>query len=245
MYVILNGKCNVESLNFAKHGKKDYSGYEPKVNRNKNAAECEEGAELKKSWTLDLNFTYEDDEDEDADANHKVLHAGEFFGEVSIIYNCKRTSSVLGNTYGTYGEIDEDSVLELFEEHPELETYLKERILRTYDDDLKVFLMEAFNHIDYLHDLPNEILLHIAFSMEARKMEKDEIVFLEEDNYENMLIILDGCLELYTHMDSGTEFPIEYLSSGSVINAHQFMIDRKALVSVRCAKATTFYTLNA
>ena len=152
---------------------------------------------------------------------------------------------MLGNTYGTYGEIDEDSVLELFEEHPELETYLKERILRTYDDDLKVFLMEAFNHIDYLHDLPNEILLHIAFSMEARKMEKDEIVFLEEDNYENMLIILDGCLELYTHMDSGTEFPIEYLSSGSVINAHQFMIDRKALVSVRCAKATTFYTLSA
>ena len=55
MYVILNGKCDVESLNFAKHGKTDYG---PKVNRKQNAAESEEQAVLKRSWTTDLNFTY-------------------------------------------------------------------------------------------------------------------------------------------------------------------------------------------
>ena len=44
-------------------------------------------------------------------------------------------------------------------------------------------------------------------------------------------------------MDKGTEFPIEHLGGGGILNAHHFLVRRPACVSVRCLKATTFYTL--
>ena len=66
---------------------------------------------------------------------------------------------------------------ELFAKHPELTDYLKVRILRSYDDDLKVFLMQAFNNIDYLQNMPNEILVHLAFCMEATKVEAEHYLF--------------------------------------------------------------------
>ena len=150
-----------------------------------------------------------------------------------------------GKSYGTFGELDEATVNDIFREYPEFEEYLRERILRTYDDDLKVFLMKTFEHIDYFKDLEKKVLVHLAFCMESEKLEANDIVFLAEDDYPKMIIILDGCLELYTEMDSGTHYPIEYLNSGSVINAHQFMINRKSTISCRCTKVTTFYTLSA
>jgi len=118
-----------------------------------------------------------------------------------------------------------------------------------YDDDLQVFLLQSFSAVDYLRVLQDneqkQILMNVAFCMEAEKLETDDLIFLTEDNYNKMIIVLDGCLELYTEMDNGTHYPIEFLGSGSVINAHQFMVDRKSTVSCRCAKPTTFYTLSA
>lgn len=51
-------------------------------------------------------------------------------------------------------------------------------------------------------------------------MEQDEVIFRYDDNYDKFIIVLDGLLELYTDMDKATDFRIEYLASGSVINAH-------------------------
>ena len=198
------------------------------------------------SKTFKLMYDSSDEEnDEEKDQNHKVLTTGDFFGEVSLIYDCKRSSTVIGNTYGTYGKLDEDTVLDLFAKHPEFTQYLKDRILKTYDDDLKVFLMRAFEHIDYLRNLPEEILAHLAFCMEAEKLEANEHVFEQDENYEKFVIIFDGIVELYTDMDKDTEFPIEKLTYGSVINAHQFLIDRKTVVSARCLKNSIIYTMSA
>ena len=66
-----------------------------------------------------------------------------------------------------------------------------------------------------------------------------------EDDYNYMVIVLEGLLEVTTDMDKSTDFPIDYLSSGSVINSHQFMIERKSSVNIKCVKSTTIYKLSA
>ena len=43
---------------------------------------------------------------------------------------------------------------------------------------------------------------------------------------DELVIIFDGTVELYTPMDSGTELIIEHLSKGSIINANSFMLER-------------------
>ena len=56
--------------------------------------------------------------------------------------------------------------------------------------------------------------------MEPQKLEANEVIFKAGDNYVDFIVVFDGMLELYTEMDNGTEFIIEHLYTGSVINAH-------------------------
>ena len=80
--------------------------------------------------------------------------------------------------------------------------------------------------------------------MEAVKLDTDQCLYNAEDCYPYMAVILHGQVELVTAMDKGTEFPIEYLGSGGILNAHHCIAGRPACVSVRCLKSTTFYILN-
>ena len=58
--------------------------------------------------------------------------------------------------------------------------------------------------------------------MEARFQESGEHLFKESDpmGSDELVIVYNGLIEIYTMMDDGTEFPIESLPKGSVINAH-------------------------
>ena len=68
-----------------------------------------------------------DDDDKDHDENHRAtkrkLVPGDFFGEISLLYNCKRTCTVKATkySYGNYGLLDESSVHQLFKDYPEFE----------------------------------------------------------------------------------------------------------------------------
>jgi len=68
-------------------------------------------------------------------------------------------------------------------------------------------------------------MTHLGFAMEASKGEAGEHLFLENDKHGNdeMIIIYDGMVELYSTMDNGTEFAIEYLYKGSIINPNTFI----------------------
>ena len=82
--------------------------------------------------------------------------------------------------------------------------------------------------------------------MEAQQQEAGDHLFQAEDvGVGEMVIVFDGLVELYTVMDNGTEFCVERLSKGSIINAHTFLADRQMAVNARFASNTTYYTLSA
>ena len=83
--------------------------------------------------------------------------------------------------------------------------------------------------------------------MEAQLSESGELLFEadREEGVDELVIIFDGHIELYTVMDNGTEFTIEHLSKGSVINAHSFLVRRQMPISARFSLNTTYYTLSA
>lgn len=55
------------------------------------------------------------------------LKEGDHFGEISMIYKCKRTATVISRNYNTLAKLDEESFKSLISEYPE---YL--RFLRTH-----------------------------------------------------------------------------------------------------------------
>ena len=45
-------------------------------------------------------------------------------------------------------------------------------------------------------------------------------------------------------MDAGSEFSIEVLPRGSILNAHNMLSKRSFTVNARCCQTTTYYTLS-
>lgn len=67
--------------------------------------------------------------------NFRNLYPGDHFGEISAIYNCARTASVISSNYCTFARLPRENFSRLVKELPELETELKSYILQMYNDD--------------------------------------------------------------------------------------------------------------
>ena len=120
---------------------------------------------------------------------------------------------------------------------------------RYYDDDLKLFLVEALKKVDYLSELDEVTLCHLAFKCKGEIIEKDCMLYSAGDHEDceaspeeqqkmlkrhELAIIFDGKVELFTKMDGGKDFSIEYLPRGSVLNAHNLLPKRNFAVNARC-----------
>ena len=121
-YIILNGEFKVSSLRFNKSKRKKLKKYKTAI-KGKQISETVYETEIKKQ--------------------RKVLVSGEYFGEVSFIYNCQRSSTIKAKLYSTLGCIDYTIMNELMFEYPEFTRHLRNEIVQNYDDDLKLFLVKA------------------------------------------------------------------------------------------------------
>ena len=60
---------------------------------------------------------------------------------------------------------------------------------------------------------------------------------------DELVIIFDGSIEIYTMMDAGSEFSLEILPTGSIINPNNFLTERKHSVNYRCLANCLLYHL--
>ena len=63
--------------------------------------------------------------------------------------------------------------------------------------------------------------------MEANILTKEEHLFeADQAGVDELVIIFDGMVEVYTEMDNKTEFCIDHLPKGSILNANSFLVNR-------------------
>jgi len=72
----------------------------------------------------------------------KNLRPGDYFGEISLIYGCKRTASVVSTKYSTLAMFNKVFYKEILIEFPELQDQLKKTIF-TYNDRMKRFIIKS------------------------------------------------------------------------------------------------------
>jgi len=177
-----------------------------------------------------------------------MLVSGDYFGEVSFLYKCRRTTTIKAKLYATLGRIDHTLFENILRDYPDFKSQIKTDIVKLYDDDVKLFLIHAFRKVDYMKDVPEEILVNLAYLCNAEIKEKGSLLFnMDEDPDEQitdeLIIIFEGGIELFIYMDAGTEFSLENLPTGSIINAHNMLAGRKHSVNARMSTNTTFYYL--
>ena len=95
----------------------------------------------------------------------RLLSVGNHFGEISTIYGCKRTSTVISRNYNTMARISQDNFHVVATEFPEFEKLLKMYCFR-YFDIRKEFLQNMLHKVEFLRTgLTLEVTHEVIFSL--------------------------------------------------------------------------------
>ena len=66
---------------------------------------------------------------------------GQLFGEISLIYNCATTASVIASKYSTIGSLANVGFWEICHQHHQILKYVKDGIFKYNDQDMKFIKM--------------------------------------------------------------------------------------------------------
>ena len=132
------------------------------------------------------------------DISAKGLKKGDFFGEVSILFGCRRTATVKAKQYCECAFLKNEDFLQLIASNGFLKKFLIQNLMRNYHDELRLFLVACLKEIDYLKDTSEEILTHLAINMIVKQGDKDTIL---ADGATGIIIIYDGRLAVTTEID--------------------------------------------
>ena len=83
---------------------------------------------------------------------HKPLRQGQLFGEISLIYNCVTTTSVIALKYSTIGNMSKSDFLDVCVKHPEIKKCVTEGIFLYADKDMK-FIKMALRQLPFFAHL--------------------------------------------------------------------------------------------
>jgi signal-transduction protein with cAMP-binding, CBS, and nucleotidyltransferase domain len=110
----------------------------------------------------------------------KVLREGDHLGEISMIYKCQRSATIISRNYNTMAKLSEISFKELISEYPEYLKYLKKHLYQ-YKDERKRFLKSMISRIEYFRHLSKEALHDVMYSFRPRYYEKGDILLRTND----------------------------------------------------------------
>jgi CRP-like cAMP-binding protein len=68
----------------------------------------------------------------------KILRPGAMFGEVALLFNCKRTATVVSKNYCTMAKLAKKQFVDLYQKFPELYIDFKNRT-KSYQDRWKLY----------------------------------------------------------------------------------------------------------
>jgi CRP-like cAMP-binding protein len=89
------------------------------------------------------------DEKKRAHRDHKILRVGDYFGEISMIYGCKRSATVTSRKYSTLARLEKEQFKEIATEYPEILEILKKDGIYKYSDRMKKFMLKTIERVDY------------------------------------------------------------------------------------------------
>jgi len=112
--------------------------------------------------------------DQKVNKSPKYLRPGDYFGEIALIYGCKRTAEVIVTKYTTLAKMELAAFKELQTELPEFIDCLNKGVFG-YQDRMMRFIKRSLVKVPYFSGLEDEVLFEIIFSLKTNKFIKGTI----------------------------------------------------------------------
>jgi len=105
-----------------------------------------------------------------------LLVTGDHFGEVSLVYKCKRTATVISRNYNTMARLTYHKYREVINEYPQYLSYLKKH-LNNYIDQKKMFMKKLISKVFYFREgLTTENFHDIIYQLKPKIYEMGQII---------------------------------------------------------------------
>jgi CRP-like cAMP-binding protein len=102
----------------------------------------------------------------------RKLGPGAHFGEISLIFQTKRTATVISGNYSTFAKLSQEKFRELTQYIPELNSVIKKHIT-TYDDPVKRNVIQMFKRIEFLAtDIPTSLITQLLYTTPSKQYDK-------------------------------------------------------------------------
>ena len=152
-----------------------------------------------------------------------VLKVGDIFGEVALINKSKRTATVKTNNYSTIAHLDHNSVITIFEKHPEAMQELKDR-RKIYQDEWKKFLKTSLKCVDYLKNAKDEVLEELYYKLKEDTYKAGEIILNTGDAIDRIHLLTDGQVEVLVNIQDH-EITIDTMYQGCSVGEYGVLND--------------------
>lgn len=174
-----------------------------------------------------------------------ILIDGDHFGEIGMIYDCKRTATVKSENYGTLALLRKSHFLELAKTFEHLIMQFKKQMYK-YKDELTLWLVTELEKIDYFRTLSLTTRQEILYSLERFTYDKGTLICKKGENADKMFLIQQGIIEVaisYDRRKQDEYFTIERLGRGAIINHRSFMVDDDADTDFLCRTNVSCFVL--
>lgn len=158
--------------------------------------------------------------DENNDEKYvNTLKIGSYFGEVGIIKDCPRTSTVKSKNYTTCAALNEKNFKDFKNHYPEIVRRMNDN-LYNYQDKWKKFLMKTLKNISFLsHEISDVILEDLIYELDTERVETGNYLFKKGFSCDCIYIVIHGEVDIYME-NNGRETFVETLGQSCNIGTY-------------------------
>jgi len=105
----------------------------------------------------------------------RLLTTGDYFGEISMVYRCNRTASVVSRNYNTMARISYLQYREVVNEYPDFLRLLTNQI-QQYSDKKLIFLKDMVSELPFVKHSPSiypTTIYSLMFKMKEVRFQED------------------------------------------------------------------------
>ena len=107
--------------------------------------------------------------------NFKILGPADYFGEIGLVYGCKRTATVVSRKYTTLAKLSKAKFTMIVTEFPKFKEILKKGIFK-YNDRMKKFIKSCLNKIPYFQGISEDAIHDVIYHMNLKHFNEGEII---------------------------------------------------------------------
>lgn len=131
----------------------------------------------------------------------RVLHVGEYFGELSLIYNIKRTASVHTVTYTSVAFLSEEDFVSIITSFTDTVRIFKKEANK-YNDHWKHFVITSLMKVPYFKSCSERVLNELIYAMEYKVLDMNYELFKKNTVADRLYIIAEGKLRLLFNVNT-------------------------------------------